>query len=190
MAYLILIVNLVWKLCLKKLWPYFVIYFLCLFVNLFLVVNVKNMMAPLLIFSYINWILFNLFKVDTSLSECNFYKMLNVPRDVVLFVKVTFVFLLFCPQICVLIWFYSINLVHAFLFLVIIFYSLFHVERSTRNLFVKIAVSVSLTILFFALISIIIILLPKYVTMLTLSLLLIISLFEYKNISSGKYNRV
>lgn len=190
MAYLILVVKLICKLCLKKFWFYFIVYFLCLFVNLLLVVKVKNMLAPLLIFSYTNWILFNFFKVDSSLSDGNFYKMLNVPSDYVLFVKVIFVFSLFCPQVFVLIWFYSIDLFHTLLFSGLIFYSLFHIERSARNLLIKITVAICSTILFFIMILIVIILFPKHITVLALSLLLIISLFEYKNISNGKYNRV
>jgi hypothetical protein len=183
-------INLILKLWLKKLWIYLLFYALSMVLSFYALQISTSILVPVLILVYSNWLLMILFKGDSDQEINNYYKILNIPKDSVLFVKILNLSLLAILQVFILSWRYKFNLQILLFIHVGLFYMIFHLERIRINKFVKLILSAFGFIFIAFFLAVVASFFANYYFMILSTVLILILIVEIKNTFDGKYSRV
>lgn len=187
MVSIVLLFRFIWTVWRRKFYYNIIAYIFFLLVSLIARLSVDNQYILFLVSFYCFWLLIIFFKADLELSTNFFYKIHNIPRDKVLFVK-----LLIIAALLLLhgftIGYFSIFDCQIYFFFGLFFYIIFHIERLILNQLLKwillpLLIASSSLILF-------IINYFEFTTIAFWILSFVIIILEYRNFRYGAYNRV
>jgi hypothetical protein len=190
MASLINTISLIAKLWLLKYWFYLILYVACLVAAVLAIRSVKEPIIPMLLLVYANWILFVLSGADKKLVQNNYYRVMNVPADYVLFAKALLLFLMAGAQALVLAISYPLDFSVLIFCIFFASYALFHLERVKLHWLVRMLLQIIGLLVVIPLVIALLLTAIENVYAALAGLFIIIVVGETFAVVHGKYHRV